>query len=435
MNSIANIYPDATMERKQWTSSLSIKAVFYLFPLLLLMFATVFSPHKPLNTGNLLAISTAEWYRPYLFGGIYLLATVTLLTQPVKALLLASRHGIYLIFLLYVICSASWSAYPGKVVIIWLHFVGTYLVCLAAMLTPDVQRRNLIRMFLVFAGVSVVATLLIVAVNPERGVMDVGRKLRWIGFTYSANMLGVVMLIGIWGCWTALYSFRSQAARWVVILLMPIIAICLFKSDSMTSLLLAIMVSLAFPIIMRIGRLSPLQAAAILFACGIVLFAAILLLYTVTPELFTPGTVLDNLRYIGRSATFSGRTKLWDTALRAIADKPIIGWSFDSLFSVGDRYVIRASHFHNGYLELLVNGGLLGLMFVTAIIAQALYRLLHALQDDACWGMSLGLLLLLVLLHNLAEPSLGKAPTLLWVIFSLTFLHLSMPHYSAVREP
>jgi len=208
---------------------------------------------------------------------------------------------------------------------------------------------------------------------------------------------------------------------------------CLFKSDSMTSLLLAVMVSLAFPVVMRLGRLSPLQAAAILFAFGVIMIAAILLLYTVVPEVFTAGTALENLRYIGRSATFTGRTALWDTALRAIADRPIIGWSFDSLFSVGDRYVIRASHFHNGYLELMVNGGLLGLIFVSSIIGQALYRMLHALQDDACWGMSLGLLLLMVLLHNLTEPSLGKAPTFLWVIFSLCYVLLAMPRPTGER--
>ena len=409
------------------------QGAFYLFPLFLLLFATVFSPHKPLNTGNFLAVSTAEWYRPYLFGGVYLLAIVTIFTQPVKALRLASRHGIYLAFLIYVIWTANWSAYPGKVVIVWGHFVGAYLVCLAAMLSPDVQRRNLTRMFLVFAALSVAATLLIVAINPDRGIMDVGGKLRWIGFTNSANMLGAVMLISVWGCWTAFYSFRSQAARWAVMPLIPLIAICLFKSDSMTSLLLAVMVSLAFPVVMRLGKLSPLQAAAILFAFGVIMIAAILLLYTVVPEVFTAGTALENLRYIGRSATFTGRTALWDTALRAIADRPIIGWSFDSLFSVGDRYVIRASHFHNGYLELMVNGGLLGLIFVSSIIGQALYRMLHALQDDACWGMSLGLLLLMVLLHNLAEPSLGKAPTFLWVIFSLCYVLLAMPRPTGER--
>jgi len=430
MNSMAKAQLYSAEESMHETAAAGWQAVYFL-PLFLLMFATVFSPHKPLGTGNFLAVSSAEWYRPYLFGGIYLMAIVAVLSQPAKSLRFASRHGIYLAFLLFVIWTANWSAYPGKVVIVWGHFVGTYLVCLAAMLTPDVQRLSLLRTFIVFSVLSVVATLLIVVINPDRGIMNVGGKLRWIGFTISANMLGVVMLIAVWGCWTALYSFRSLAARWGVMLLMPIIVVCLFKSDSMTSLLLAVMLSLAFPVVMRLGGLSPLRAALTLFSSGILLSAAILLLYAVSPELFTPGMVLDNLSYIGRSATFTGRTTLWDTALRAIADRPVIGWGFDSLFSVGDRYVMRASHFHNGYLELLVSGGLLGLAFMSAIIVQSLYRLLHLLQEDVVWGMSLGLLLLMVLLHNLAEPSLGKAPTLLWLIFSLSYQLLSMPHRAA----
>lgn len=409
------------------------RGVISLVPLLLLLFATVFSPHKPLGTGNFLAVSTAEWYRPYLFGGIYLLAGVAVLVQPVRAMGQVTRHGLYLAFLLYVIWSANWSAHPGKVLVMWGHFMGAYLACLAAVLSPGLSRRSVLRVFLAFAVLSVAATLLIVAVNPDRGIMDVGGKMRWIGFTNSANSLGVLMLVSVWGCWAALYEFRSLWSRAAVLLMMPLVALCLFKSDSMTSLLLALLVSLMFPVVMRIGRLGPLRAAAALAACGVLVASAVLLLYAFSPELFTPTTVLDNLSYIGRTATFTGRTTLWETAFRAIADRPLVGWSFDALFSLGDRYALRASHLHNGYLELLVSGGLLGLLFVVAIIAQALCRLLGTLRDESDWGVSLGLLLLLILLHNLAEPSLGKAPTLLWVVFSLLFILLGMPSNAAPR--
>lgn len=405
-----------------------------LVPLMLLLFATVFSPHKPLNSGNFLAVSTAEWYRTYLFGGVYLLAGVVVLAQPARAMGQAARHGLYLVFLLYVVWSANWSAHPGKVLVMWGHFVGAYLACLAAVLSPAPRWKSLLRAFAAFATLSVAATVLIVAVNPARGIMDVGGKMRWIGFTNSANTLGVLMLVAIWSCWAALYEFRSRWWRAAILLMMPLIAFCLYKSDSMTSLLLALLISLLFPVLMRIGRMAPLWVLAVLVACGVVTASGLLVLYVCAPELFTPATVLDNLNYIGRSATFTGRTSLWETAFRAISDRPFVGWSFDALFSMSDRYAVRASHLHNGYLELLVSGGLLGGAFVAAMIAQILARLLPVLRSNSWEGVSLGILLLLLLLHNLAEPSLAKVPTLLWVVFTLLFTFLAMPRGSARQE-
>lgn len=432
MNSMVSIHANPVEEVNRevmggWRETASF------VPLLLLLCATVFSPHKPLNSGNYLAVTTAEWYRPYLFGGIYLLAGVAVLVQPVRAMKHAFRHGLYLAFLLYVVWSANWSAHPAKVLVVWGHYVGAYLACLAAVLSPGLGSRSVLRVFLAFAVLSVAATLLIVVVNPARGIMDVGGKMRWIGFTISANALGVLMLVSIWSCWAALYEFRSLWSRAAMLLLMPLIAFCLFKSDSMTSLLLAVLVSLMFPVVMRIGRMGPLRAVAALSVCAVMTVSALILLYACAPELLTPATVLDNLSYIGRSATFTGRTTLWETAFRAIADRPLVGWSFDALFSLSDRYAVRASHLHNGYLELLVSGGLLGLLFVVMIIVQALYRLLGTLRNESSWGVSLGLLLLLILLHNLAEPSLGKAPTFLWVVFSLLFMLLGMPRNATPR--
>jgi O-antigen ligase len=73
------------------------------------------------------------------------------------------------------------------------------------------------------------------------------------------------------------------------------------------------------------------------------------------------------LELLGRDPTLTGRTLLWAWAIDVINEKPILGWGYlayngsQLAGSIADTYTefqnYNVPHFHNGYLQLLVEGG------------------------------------------------------------------------------
>ncbi len=406
----------------------------YVLPLFLALFATVFSPHKPLQNVVANTILQAEGYRTWMFGGIYLLAALLVLTRFTTAMRQVARHVPYLLFLVFVVWSVTWSAHPEKVLITWGHYLGFYLICLSAVVALEWREWSFYNLFFAYGTIAVVATLVIVVFFPDRGIVDVGGKLRWLGFTNSPNSLGVMMLVTVWVCMIWISACRAWLVKLLVGLLLLPVFFCIYGSDSMTSAILAVLVVLLVPVLMSICALSPSRAAGLFGGFLLLTTVAVLILYVALPELFVAKSVLGNLTLIGRSATFTGRTSLWTVALQAISERPLLGWSFDALYSVGDRFIVRASHFHNGYLELLVTGGSVGLSLILTLVGIVVWRIIILQRVLPRLAAAMAVLLMLILLHNLAEASLGRTPTLLWLIFTLMYLVLAQKPPTDVTE-
>jgi exopolysaccharide production protein ExoQ len=92
---------------------------------------------------------------------------------------------------------------------------------------------------------------------------------------------------------------------------------------------------------------------------------------------------LDSVSVLfGRSGDLTGRTPLWTSALGLLDQRPFTGWGYGSVFGpegaaarlglqIGRGYWV-ASHFHNDYLQVLVELGPLGLAAISALLWVAL---------------------------------------------------------------
>lgn len=66
------------------------------------------------------------------------------------------------------------------------------------------------------------------------------------------------------------------------------------------------------------------------------------------------------LNILGRSATFTGRTHIWDEAIELVLKKPFLGYGY----LTGNEYVsffgnVNATHPHNYFLYIMMSGGLM----------------------------------------------------------------------------
>lgn len=112
---------------------------------------------------------------------------------------------------------------------------------------------------------------------------------------------------------------------------------------------------------------------------------------------------------LGKQSNFTGRTELWEIAIAAIEEKPLLGWSFDQHETVQEnrKYELpfELTHFHNGFLDTAVAGGLLLLVVVVWNICSYIkYCFEVQVGNDLLYGL-IGPVVVLVLM-NLSEYSL-----------------------------
>jgi O-antigen ligase len=96
--------------------------------------------------------------------------------------------------------------------------------------------------------------------------------------------------------------------------------------------------------------------------------------------------------------------------------RPFFGYSFDSLASVLGGFSRGVGHLHNGYLDLLVRGGIVAIAIYLFALLRAMYRLLQVtarIPEAAFWFMFLAA----DLAYELAESSLMRPVHVLWLAF------------------
>jgi O-antigen ligase len=122
----------------------------------------------------------------------------------------------------------------------------------------------------------------------------------------------------------------------------------------------------------------------------------------------------------GQIATASGRIDLWNAAMPAIFQKPIIGHGFMSSRFVAinlDGISWDAGHMHNGFLEALYNDGILGLILVVMIHLTILRNLISVIRsrpnlEPGMFRIAAGCLAIYVnlLINGLFNASFGGRP-------------------------
>ncbi|OWW04830.1 polymerase [Rhizobium sp. R72] len=138
----------------------------------------------------------------------------------------------------------------------------------------------------------------------------------------------------------------------------------------------------------------------------------------------------------GIDATFTDRGSIWRLALSAIAERPLLGygfqsfWQTDALFNSGQAmttWAVTAANSHNGYVEQLINGGIpaLTMVVIWLVILPIVHahRALAGKNDLALTRLFLRIWLFSLFLACLESPFFGNSGpiwfTMLIAVFGL----------------
>jgi exopolysaccharide production protein ExoQ len=268
-------------------------------------------------------------------------------------------------------------------------------------------------------------SLLLIKYYPNLGV-HYGRwsgALMWVGTSLQKNGLAALCMFAIiFLVWTFIRrrKGRDTAVVWYqtyIDILIFLFAIYLFTGPNHTPTYSATATaSLAVGLIALTGLLWLKKRNIIISANLLTILIALVIIYgTVTPFVgglmfYDPSTVLN------RESTLTGRTVIWAYLVPLALNKLALGHGFGGFWTEAIR-AKTSSHAHNGYLDTILNTGLLGLFFLSTFLIANCRAARNTMTQDYDWGILWFCYLLISVVKNITESSVysltGLLPTVL----------------------
>jgi exopolysaccharide production protein ExoQ len=247
----------------------------------------------------------------------------------------------------------------------------------------------------------------------------------WTGITLHKNVLGEVVLMG--GIYFLFEIIRNWGSKkvWIYSTYLLMALWLLFASPvnrSNTSIALFVLGALLLFILHFVkSGIEKIHRYVMLCICIIgVTFLALELGQAVTGESMLSAGVQAS----GRDLTLSGRTDLWNDLLEIAADQPILGVGYGS-FWIGNTHHLWEKHFwgptqgHNGYIDVYLELGLIGLLLLGGVVISAYRDILKAFPISFEQGALRFVWLIIILLHNITESSFLRGTVDMWFMFLL----------------
>lgn len=355
------------------------------------------------------------------WGSAYIVSIWRLILLRERAGKFLKRTWPVVAFLGLAVASYFWSVAPAITLRNSIEMIGMSATCYYIVV------RFTVREFLelatkYFVGVSFVSALLIF-LWPSHGRSSFG-VVGWAGIFSEKNGFGAAMGLAI-----LTYGVAAAAAkgpkRWRLILCVLMGTFLLLGSKSVTSLF--ILVSTAVIVTGAVLCSSRRYGVPARFA-----FTAIALAGVIWVALFGPD-ILPILNFFGKSEDLSGRTDFWPGIVRAIGDRPLLGFGYNAFFLSADmenqylRPILGESwwypfHAHNSYYQATLNLGFVGVSIFACALVPALIKSVMAVVRDhdvaGAWPLAM---LVYVLCGSFTETYFGL-PNLITSTFFLVGL-------------
>jgi exopolysaccharide production protein ExoQ len=326
------------------------------------------------NVGTLKEIPLQEGdiVKQAIFGIIYASFGILLLWRfPARVLLLNIP-----LLLLFAWCfvSAFWSWSPDMALRRVFGLFGCVVMAAYISLRCDtstflsILRAVTLAVFLVSGVVIVVAPHL--AFHP-----DVSGEFGLRGAFPQKNLLGAFCNLSALSllCRILEFQYASRAHKAFDGFLLLTCIVVLILSSSATAVV-GLCASILVVVLTRIANKNPGLVFAFVPAV-LCMFIAIILLFAADLNSLTP--------LLGRDATLTGRTPIWEFAIEMIRQQPLMGYGYGTFWSGADapgaaywhRTHFFVIHAHNLWIQMLLDAGVVSLVLLMMMIVQACVRI------------------------------------------------------------
>jgi exopolysaccharide production protein ExoQ len=340
------------------------------------------------------------------------------------------KNGWLIAFIAYCFIAICWSDYPFISFKRWTKILGHPIMALIVLTEPD-PREAVIRLMKRCAYIVVPVSILFIKFYPQWG----RNYDPWTGMAMNngiavgKNQLGAdCMILGLFFFWYMLQTWptersigRRNELRLIAGFLIGIW--WLFSRAHSATSLICFFVGMALVVFLGMRSINKNFVGTYLLT-AVILIAAGELVFGISGHLSEA---------LGRGSTLSGRTELWKNLLE-LHTNPIFGTGFES-FWLGERQqrleeIYTWQHpneAHNGYLEIYLELGLIGLLLVIGLFVATFWKVRRELFWNFEWGRYRMGFLISVVLYNWTEAAFGTYSPI-WFVFYLIAMEYPRRH-------
>jgi exopolysaccharide production protein ExoQ len=366
-----------------------------------------------MDNSNLSSATEGSWLTQLGWTLIYLVVVVRAVPLRREIVQTAKANKVLICLVLLAILSTLWSEDPGLTVRRGLAVLGTTLFGLDFAVRYPVGEQ--VRLFGIAMGLAVAISVLVeIFFHGLVPTVDSAYPDAWNGvFAQKNDFARFVVLLGV----LVLMRTRTTARNFVVASSTVVASVTLiFLCRSKT----ALVVFVAMLILLRVFRLRRRGSRALTVGIAGVLIVSALMFVIVD---------LDSMAgLLGRDATLTGRTTIWSLALDSAAQRPVLGYGYSAFWNVALEAQRISSilhwnvpHAHNGFIDLTLQLGLVGLAAFLVVYLVAVRRAMaFALTDpeqETLWPLAY---LAFILLYQVTESTVFVGNTILWMVFVST---------------
>lgn len=332
------------------------------------------------------------------------------------------------------VASVIWSADRSTTTAELITFLGA--TAFGVYLAMRFNMREQVMLIAFALGMACLLSLAVSAMLPQIGRATIGGVPNtWIGIYDHKNTLGRYAAIAAVAFWllrtetrTRLFGYAGFALCMALILL----------AQSATALLSTLVTLAALPIYRTFHWRRSYLRALILFA-GIAIGGGFLLYFWADSAAF--------FELLGRDAqrnTFYVRLTLWQDLMAYIRERPLLGYGFEGFWQGGRTFYSwtpagwEVAHAHSGYVETVLQLGIVGLALVAGHLLLNLRRAIRMIRvAPSLDGLWLAAFTTIMVGANLTYSTLmGKltAPWAMYVAATLSILLVLRSRLNAVRH-
>jgi exopolysaccharide production protein ExoQ len=326
------------------------------------------------------------------------------------------------LYFLYGLISITWADYPFVALKRWVKGLGTVVMVLI-ILTETKPYKALEAALRKMAIILLPLSVLFIKYIPQLGRAYHRGRPMYTGVAGHKNGLGILCLVaGVYFCWMFLYrtlkrSTTEDKALFGLYVSMAFMIVWLTRKANSATSLSCLVIGIVIILLSHLPafRKNPQKILTVVIAVFVV-FISLEAFWGVKETVFT---------LLGREPTLTSRVPMWKDLISMVTN-PVLGFGYDS-FWLGARqeYIYMnwgiIGNAHNGYLEMYLNLGLVGVFFIAAWYASGLAKIRRRLQSDYPVAILRFVILLVTAIHGYTEASFYGV-SLMWVLLFLAVM-------------
>ena len=358
---------------------------------------------------------------------VYLITLVRFIRRQnhLTPLIRANKPLVFMVLLPFV--SILWSIDRSSTLhaAVILFFSALFAIDLSVRYTLVRQIRLIFIALALVVGMSVFVELLLPGFVPGNEFQGSA----WHGVFGTKNEFGRIVTLGVAACLAL--PRQPRWAKVVAIVTGGVLAVLTQSAGAVCYL--AVIVGLFMWL--SVLKWRPKQRKIAIVASTI----AVVLMLCFVAQNFAKLTVL-----VGKDPTLSRRTGLWEMSLADIQENPLLGYGYAAFWGktsqparlIREEVWKEAPHSHNGYIELALGLGCVGLgAYLLVFVTMAQRSYLFFMKSQRSGGKWPLLYLAFVSIYQLTESGVVSGDTIVWILFCCLAFSLPKFGYERVALP